>query len=104
MPAKAEGIAQGRRDGRLARLIGHIVEIALRVGVLQGGGRRHDAVPDGLGQRDRFQTTRRWSMPSELGRKRWLSSMAASSELAEVIAWKSPVKCRLMSSMGTTCE
>jgi hypothetical protein len=30
----------------------------------------------------------------------WLSSIAASRLLAAPMAWKSPVKCRLMSSMG----
>ena len=30
-------------------------------------------------------------------------SCAASRLFAEVMAWKSPVKCRLMSSIGTTC-
>ena len=33
----------------------------------------------------------------------WLSSSAASRLLASAIAEKSPVKCRLMSSIGTTC-
>jgi hypothetical protein len=32
-----------------------------------------------------------------------LSSIAASRLLAAVMAWKSPVKCRLISSIGTTC-
>ena len=52
----------------------------------------------------RPQVMRRWSSPALLGRNRWLSSMAESSACADVIAWKSPVKWRLMSSIGTTCE
>ena len=52
----------------------------------------------------RPQVMRRWSSPVLFGRKRWLSSIAESSECADVIAWKSPVKWRLMSSIGTTCE
>ena len=32
----------------------------------------------------------------------WLSSIAANKLLAEVMAWKSPVKCRFNSSIGTT--
>ena len=35
--------------------------------------------------------------------KMWLSIMAASRLLAAPMAWKSPVKCRLISSIGTTC-
>ena len=42
------------------------------------------------------------SMPSEFGRYRWLSRTAESRACAELIAWKSPVKWRLISSMGTT--
>ena len=34
----------------------------------------------------------------------WLSSIAQSKLLAAVMACISPVKCRLMSSIGTTCE
>ena len=34
----------------------------------------------------------------------WLSSIAANRLCAEVMAWKSPVKCRLISSIGTTWE
>ena len=34
----------------------------------------------------------------------WLSSIAANKLLADVIAWKSPVKWRFKSSIGTTCE
>ena len=33
----------------------------------------------------------------------WLSSIAARRLFAAPIAWKSPVKCRLISSIGTTC-
>ena len=43
------------------------------------------------------------SMFSSLPWKMWLSIIAASRLFAAPIAWKSPVKCRLMSSMGTTC-
>ena len=51
----------------------------------------------------RGQVMRRGSMPSALPCCRWLSSIAASSACALEIAWKSPVKWRLMSSIGTTC-
>ena len=34
--------------------------------------------------------------------KMWLSIIAASKLLAAPIAWKSPVKCKLISSIGTT--
>ena len=47
---------------------------------------------------------RRVSRSSPLPQKMWLSSIAASRLLADVMAWKSPVKCRLMSSIGTICE
>ena len=50
----------------------------------------------------RFQVMRRTSMSSSLPCWMWLSSMAASRLLAAPMAWKSPVKWRLMSSMGTT--
>ena len=33
---------------------------------------------------------------------KWLSTIAASRLCAEVMAWKSPVKCKLMSVIGTT--
>ena len=33
----------------------------------------------------------------------WLSSIAANRLFADVIAWKSPVKCKFKSSIGTTC-
>ena len=46
---------------------------------------------------------RRGSMFSSLPCWMWLSSIAASRLLAAPIAWKSPVKCRLMSSIGTIC-
>ena len=49
----------------------------------------------------RGQVMRRGSMPSALPCWRWLSSSAASSACALEIAWKSPVKCRLMSSIGS---
>ena len=45
----------------------------------------------------------RGSMFNALPWKMWLSIMAASKLLAAPIAWKSPVKWRLMSSIGTTC-
>jgi hypothetical protein len=51
----------------------------------------------------RFQDIFRVSMPSALPCWIWLSSIAASRLLAAPMAWKSPVKCRLMSSMGMTC-
>src|SRR6266478_6647712 len=54
--------------------------------------------------RIRFHATWRTSMPSGLPWCTWLSSAAASRLWAEVIAWKSPVKCRLISSIGTTCD
>ena len=46
---------------------------------------------------------RRGSMPSGLSQNRWLSSIAASRLCAAVMAWKSPVKCRLIWSIGPTC-
>ena len=52
----------------------------------------------------RFQTIRRGSMPRALPWWMWLSSMAASRLWASSMAWKSPVKWRLMSSMGMTWE
>ena len=42
-------------------------------------------------------------MPIALPWCTWLSITAASRLLASAMAWKSPVKCRLMSSIGTTC-
>jgi len=51
----------------------------------------------------RFQTICRGSIPSSLPCWIWLSRRAARRLLAEVIAWKSPVKCRFRSSIGTTC-
>ena len=51
----------------------------------------------------RFHMMRLGSIPSLLPCLMWLSSMAASRLLAAPMAWKSPVKCRLMSSMGMTC-
>ncbi len=50
----------------------------------------------------RFQAMRRTSMPSSLPWWMWLSISAASRLLASPMAPKSPVKCRLMSSIGTT--
>ena len=50
----------------------------------------------------RFQVICLTSMPRALPCWMWLSSMAAIRLLAAPMAWKSPVKCRLMSSMGTT--
>ena len=50
----------------------------------------------------RFHTIRRGSMPNLLPWWRWLSSIAASRLWANSMAWKSPVKWRLMSSIGTT--
>ncbi len=51
----------------------------------------------------RRHITVRGSIPSALPKCRWLSSSAASRLCAAAIAWKSPVKCRLMSSIGMTC-
>ena len=45
---------------------------------------------------------RRASSPRALPWWMWLSRSAASRLLAAPMAWKSPVKCRLMSSIGTT--
>ena len=50
----------------------------------------------------RFHWTRRGSMPSALPWWMWLSTRAARVLFAIWIAWKSPVKWRLMSSIGTT--
>ncbi len=51
----------------------------------------------------RRQLTRRGSRPSALPQNRWLSTIAASRLFAAVMAWKSPVKWRLISSIGATC-
>ena len=53
--------------------------------------------------RHRFQTIWRVSIRSALPCWIWLSRSAASRLFAEVMAWKSPVKCRFRSSIGTTC-
>ena len=51
----------------------------------------------------RRQVIRRGSMSSALPQWIWLSIIAASRLWALVIAWKSPVKWRFMSSIGMTC-
>ena len=51
----------------------------------------------------RRQTMRRVSSPSALPWWIWLSTRAASRLCASAMALKSPVKCRLMSSIGSTC-
>ncbi len=51
----------------------------------------------------RFQEILRRSNPRSLPWWMWLSMSAARRLLARAMALKSPVKCRLMSSMGTTC-
>ena len=51
----------------------------------------------------RRHSTRRASIPSAFPWCKWLSSIAASRLCAALIAAKSPVKCRLMSSIGSTC-
>ena len=43
------------------------------------------------------------SRSSALPQYRWLSSIAASRLLAAVMAWMSPLKCRLMSASGAIC-
>ena len=43
------------------------------------------------------------SMSSAFPCCRWLSTMAASRLWAAVTAWKSPVRCRFIASIGTTC-
>lgn len=53
--------------------------------------------------RARLRAIVRGSIPSALPCCTWLSTRAQSRLWAEVIAWKSPVKCRLIASMGTTC-
>jgi len=50
----------------------------------------------------RFQVMRPGSMPRALPLFRWLSMQAESRLWATPMAWKSPVKWRLISSMGTT--
>ena len=50
----------------------------------------------------RFQVMLRTSMSSSLPWCTWLSISAASRLFAAAIAAKSPVKCRLMSVIGTT--
>ncbi|MCY1233514.1 hypothetical protein D9M72_460600 [compost metagenome] len=54
--------------------------------------------------RTRLKVILRGSMLSSLPWKIWLSTRAMSALFAEVMAWKSPVKCRLISSMGSTWE
>mmetsp|Transcript_18528 Transcript_18528/g.30075 ORF Transcript_18528/g.30075 Transcript_18528/m.30075 type:complete len:232 (-) Transcript_18528:311-1006(-) len=51
----------------------------------------------------RLNVIKRGSMFNSLPCWIWLSIIAASRLFAAVMAWKSPVKCRLMSSIGTTC-
>ncbi len=51
----------------------------------------------------RFQAILRTSKPSSLPWLMWLSIIAASKLFANPMALKSPVKWRLMSSIGTTC-
>ena len=51
----------------------------------------------------RRHVTRRGSMLSSLSQCMWLSIKADSRLCAAPIAWKSPVKCRLMSVIGMTC-
>ena len=51
----------------------------------------------------RGQVMRRVSRPRPLPWWRWASSIAERRLCALAMAWKSPVKCRLMSSIGTTC-
>src|SRR3984893_9942352 len=48
VPAEAEGVRQRQLDVQLARPLRDVVEITLRVGVLQVDGRRRDAFLDGL--------------------------------------------------------
>ena len=50
----------------------------------------------------RFQVIFFTSIPRAFPCWMWLSSRAAQRLLAAPMAWKSPVKWRLMSSMGTT--
>ena len=52
----------------------------------------------------RLKVIRRGSMFSSLPWKMWLSTRAIRALFAEVTAWKSPVKCRLISSIGSTWE
>src|ERR1051326_4063434 len=52
----------------------------------------------------RFQLARRASMPQAVSWWSALSTSAASRLCALETAWKSPVKCMLMSSTGTTSE
>ena len=52
----------------------------------------------------RFQTTLRGWISGEQRWCRWLSTAAAHRLWAMVTACRSPVKCRLMSSIGSTCE
>ena len=50
----------------------------------------------------RPQVARRASIPSAFPQWMWLSTIAESRLWAAPMAWKSPVKCRLMLSIGTT--
>ena len=57
-----------------------------------------------LTSRHRRQVIVSGSMTSSLPWKRCASSSAASRLVADVTAWMSPVKWRLRSSIGTTCD
>ncbi len=50
----------------------------------------------------RGHCTSRVSRPSSLPKCRWTSTSAASRLCAEVMAWKSPLKCRLILSSGAS--
>ena len=52
----------------------------------------------------RLQHMRRGSMFSWFPCWMWLSTIAAKRLFAAPMAWKSPVKCRFMSSMGSSCD
>ena len=55
-----------------------------------------------LTSRTRRQAMLRGSRPSSLPWWTWLSTIAASRLWAAVTAWKSPVRCRLSVSIGST--
>ena len=54
LAAKAKGIGKARADGNFAGGVGHIVEVAVGVGMGVVDGRRHDPIPNGQHAGDEF--------------------------------------------------
>src|SRR5207245_2157331 len=57
--AEAERVAHGGADRDLARDVGDVVQVALRIGILVVDGRRQHAVLDGLDAGDRLDPATR---------------------------------------------